>query len=121
MEYTIGEFSKRAGLGIHTLRYYEKEGLLSPQRNTAGRRVYSEDDLHWATLVRRLKDTGMSIRDIRHYAELRTLGETTLEKRMELLELHREKLEQKIRLLLFHEEKLDEKIEYYRTLIRERK
>ena len=37
MEYSIGEFSELTGLGIHTLRYYEQEGLIAPKRNSGNR------------------------------------------------------------------------------------
>lgn len=45
MQYSIGEFAKLTDLGIHTLRYYELEGLITPERNSANRRCYSDKDL----------------------------------------------------------------------------
>lgn len=57
MEYTIGEFSALTNLGIHTLRYYEKENLISPKRKENGRRLYSENDVNWIQFIMRLKDT----------------------------------------------------------------
>lgn len=117
MEYAIGTFSKLSGLGIHTLRYYEKEGLLAPQRNAAGRRRYSEADLAWVSFLKRLKETGMPIREIRRYAGLRALGDITLAERMELLICHRENLERQIQSLLAHRENLDEKITLYQAQI----
>ena len=71
MEYSIGEFSKLTGLGIHTLRYYEQEGLIAPERNSGNRRCYSDKNLTWIAFIKRLKDTGMPIKEIKHYAELR--------------------------------------------------
>ena len=71
MEYSIGEFSKLTGLGIHTLRYYEQEGLIAPERNSGNRRCYYDKDLTWIEFIKRLKDTGMSIKEIKYYAELR--------------------------------------------------
>ena len=71
MEYSIGDFSKLTGLGIHTFRYYEHEGLIAPKRNANNRRCYSDKDLAWAYFINRLKDTGMPIKEIRHYAKLR--------------------------------------------------
>lgn len=50
MDYSIGEFSKVTGLGIHTLRYYEHESLIIPLRNTSNRRRYSEKDIAWIAL-----------------------------------------------------------------------
>ena len=95
MEYSIGEFSKRTGLGIHTLRYYEQEQLITPKRNAANRRRYAEQDILWVEFILRLKSTGMPIREIKRYAALRREGDKTLAERREL-EGHREKLVEKI-------------------------
>ena len=117
MEYTIGEFSKLTNLGIHTLRYYEHEGLLTPERNSGNRRRYSEKDLVWVMFIKRLKDTGMPIKQIQHYAKLRAAGDSTLPERMELLAAHRNALCIQIRQLQENMEKLDSKIEFYRMEI----
>ena len=117
MEYTIGEFSKLTGLGIHTLRYYEQERLIAPERNSGNRRCYSDKDLTWIAFIKRLKETGMPIKEIRHYAELRADGDSTLSERMEMLVQHRQALDEQIAQLQAHKIKLDEKIEFYRNEI----
>lgn len=117
LNYSIGEFSKLTNLGIHTLRYYEHENLITPERNSSNRRRYSEKDIAWIDFIKRLKETGMPIKEIKRYAELRALGEPTLSARMEMLIQHRESLNEQIRLLQEHKEKLDEKIEFYREEI----
>ncbi len=117
MDYSIGEFSKRTGLGIHTLRYYEKEQLLTPTRNAANRRRYSDQDIPWVEFILRLKATGMPIREIKRYAALRREGDETLSQRMELLMGHREALDEQIRELEGHREKLEEKIAFYQQEI----
>lgn len=117
MEYSIGEFSKLTGLGIHTLRYYEQEGLLAPARNLGNRRCYSEHDLTWTYFIKRLKDTGMPIKEIMQYAELRAAGDSTLSERMEMLVQHRQALNAQIAQLQAHRIKLDEKIDFYRNEI----
>lgn len=117
MDYSIGEFSKHTGLGIHTLRYYEKEQLLSPTRNAANRRRYSDQDIPWVEFILRLKATGMPIREIKRYAALRREGDETLSQRMELLMGHREALDEQIRELEEHREKLEEKIAFYQQEI----
>ncbi len=85
MEYSIGEFSRLTDLGIHTLRYYEQEGLITPGRNSSNRRCYSDKDLAWIEFIKRLKDTGMPIKEIQHYAKLRAAGAPTLRERIEML------------------------------------
>ena len=117
MEYSIGEFSKLTRLGIHTLRYYEHENLITPGRNSSNRRCYTDKDLAWIDFIKRLKDTGMPIKEIQHYAELRANGEATLSARMEMLISHRKALNEQINQLKEHMGKLDEKIEFYRREI----
>lgn len=117
MEYSIGEFSKLTRLGIHTLRYYEHENLITPGRNSSNRRCYTDKDLAWIDFIKRLKDTGMPIKEIQHYAELRANGEATLSARMEMLISHRKALNEQINQLKEHMGKLDEKIEFYQQKI----
>lgn len=118
MEYSIGEFSRRTGLGIHTLRYYEQEGLLAPRRDLNNRRRYSDGDAAWAEFILRLKATGMPVRNIKRYANLRAEGDGTLTERLEMLEQHRLALSEKIAELQEHQDRLDKKIEFYREQIR---
>ena len=117
LEYSIGEFSKLTNLGIHTLRYYEHEHLITPGRNSSNRRCYTDKDLAWIDFIKRLKDTGMPIKEIQHYAELRAKGEPTLSERMEMLISHRKALNEQINQLQEHMGKLDKKIEFYRQEI----
>ena len=117
MDYSIGEFSKVTGLGIHTLRYYEHENLIIPLRNSSNRRCYSEKDIAWIAFIKRLKATGMPIKEIKKYAALRAKGDVTLSERMEMLMQHRQSLDERIRQLQEHEAMLDEKIAFYRQEI----
>ena len=117
MDYSIGEFSKVTGLGIHTLRYYEHESLIIPLRNGGNRRRYSEADIAWIDFIKRLKATGMPIKEIKKYAALRAEGDATLPERMEMLIQRRQTLNAQIRRLQEHEAILDEKIAYYQRKI----
>ena len=117
MDYSIGEFSKVTGLGIHTLRYYEHENLIVPLRNASNRRRYSEKDIAWIAFIKRLKATGMPIKEIKKYASLRAKGDVTLSERMEMLIQHRQSMNEQIRQLQEHEAMLDEKIAFYRQEI----
>ena len=118
MDYSIGEFSKVTGLGIHTLRYYEHENLIIPLRNASNRRRYSEKDIAWIAFIKRLKATGMPIKEIKKYAALRAKGDVTLSERMEMLIQHRQPLNEQIRQLQEHKVMLDEKIAFYRQEIK---
>jgi DNA-binding transcriptional MerR regulator len=118
----ISQFAGRCGLTQHTLRYYEKIGLL-PEigRNASNHRDYSERDIVWMEFVKRLKDTNMSLADIRRYAILREKGPETEGERLQLLVAHAEKLEQNIRIETEHLQKLNEKIRFYQKSIEEKK
>lgn len=89
MDYSIGAFSKIIGLSIDTLRYYEKEHLIHVERDTVGRRKYTDADIRWIEFIKRLKETGMPIREIRKYAALRYQGDATMQERLRMLQKHR--------------------------------
>lgn len=113
MNYSIGEFSKITNLSIYTLRYYENQKLIIPNRYPNGRRYYTEADISWIEFIKRLKDTGMPLKDIQKYALLRSQGDSTMEDRMDLLIEHKAQLESQISQLNDHLEKLNNKIQYY--------
>lgn len=65
MGFSIGEVVKKTGLSAHTLRYYEKEGLLPfVTKSSSGLRVYTESDLGWLTMIECLKSSGLQIKEI---------------------------------------------------------
>lgn len=117
MGYAIGEFSTITGISIYTLRYYEKENLIIPNRKENGRRFYSDGDIAWIQFIKRLKDTGMPIKEIQKYAQLRAKGDSTLDERMEMLIQHRAVLKEEISSMQEHLNNLDGKINYYKTEI----
>jgi DNA-binding transcriptional MerR regulator len=97
MEYTIAEVADQTGLTAHTLRYYERAGLLDPpERDWNGHRRYSERDVSMLRLLTRLRATGMPIAEMRRYAELCRVGPETFDERRGLLEDHRRQVLQKI-------------------------
>ena len=67
---TISEAARRTGVSVHTLRYYERAGLVvtTIERSRTGRRRYQEIDLKWIKVCTKLRATGMPIRSIRRYA-----------------------------------------------------
>ena len=84
----ISEAASRSGLSVDTIRFYEKSGLLPPVgRGADGRRDFSAGVVEWLVLLASLRDTGMSMREMRHFAGLYRQGdETVLERRQVLLE-----------------------------------
>lgn len=70
---TIGTLARSAGVGIDTVRYYEREGLLpKPARTASGYRAYAPDTASRLRFIRRAKDLGFSLGDIRDLLALST-------------------------------------------------
>lgn len=114
----IGEISNKTNLPASTLRYYEKKGLLKVDRDKNGKRYYKESDIEWIKFIRRLKETGMLIKDIQHYSELRYVGSITMPERLQILQLHRNYvLEQQLKWTEYLQN-LDDKIEFYQQSIK---
>jgi DNA-binding transcriptional MerR regulator len=94
---TIREVAATTGITTHTLRYYERIGLLQPvARAASGHRRYGEADLRWLDFVKKVHATGMSIRKMLEYARLARKGETTVAARRALLEAHRLTVKEKL-------------------------
>ena len=94
-ELTIQQVAERSGLSAHTLRYYERIGLLEPVgRAKNGHRRYSVDDLGWLELLQCLRATGMSIRQMQEFAQLRRQGAGSIPERLAFLEAHRQQVQQ---------------------------
>lgn len=117
MSYSIGEFSRITNISIYTLRYYEKENLIIPERDKGGRRTYSEKDIAWIDFIKKLKQTNMPIKEIKKYAEYRILGDSTLKERMNLLIEHKERIEAEIAVWNQNLENIDKKIKHYENEI----
>ena len=118
----IKKFSEITSISAHTLRYYEKIGILQEvNRNASGHRNYTERDIVWAEFINRLKETGMPLAQIKEYAALRKQGESTAKARMSLLEQHALVLKQKITEEQQHLKKINEKIQHYEKLLSNKK
>ncbi|WP_392551428.1 MerR family transcriptional regulator [Orbus wheelerorum] len=121
MSYTIKQFAQLVGLTDHTLRYYEKEQLLNPLRSSNGHRVFNQRDIDWIQFILRLKETGMPLKVIKHYAMLLAQGDNTIRERKEILELHQIYLDNKLNEWQGHREKLQQKIDNYHAMCQQRK
>ena len=100
MSYTIGEAAKLLGVAPSTLRYYDKEGLLpSVERSEGGVRIFQDADMGHLSTIKCLKNTGMSIQEIRQYIDLSLQGDETIEARLQLIDHRREAVREQIRQL----------------------
>lgn len=93
----VKEAAALTGLSAHTLRYYERVGLLDPiSRASSGHRRYSEQDTSWIEFLGRLQTTGMPIRKMKRFVDLRRGGDPTVPARRALLEEHRIEVRQRM-------------------------
>ncbi|MCH0568329.1 MerR family transcriptional regulator [Streptomyces sp. MUM 136J] len=112
--YTISEVAAFTGLTAHTLRWYERIGLMDHiERSHTGQRRYTNRDLDWLDLVGKLRLTGMPVADMVRYAQLVREGDTTYAERRELLEATRRDVVARIAELRDTLAVLDRKIGFY--------
>ena len=113
---SIGEASRRTGVSVHTLRYYERAGLVvtTVDRTAGGRRRYQQQDLYWITICTKLRATGMPIKTIRRYAQLVSVGPGNEQERLALMEAHRADVTAKLAELQENLKLIDHKINVYR-------
>ncbi|MCX5140062.1 MULTISPECIES: MerR family transcriptional regulator [unclassified Streptomyces] len=112
--YTISEVAAHTGLTAHTLRWYERIGLMPHvDRSHTGQRRFTNRDLDWLAFVGKLRLTGMPVADMVRYAELLREGDHTFEERQELLEATRRDVRTRIAELQDTLAVLDYKIEFY--------
>jgi DNA-binding transcriptional MerR regulator len=120
--FTVQEAAEATGLSPHTLRYYERIGLIHPiGREANSRRCYTADDIGWIDFLMKLRATGMSIRDMQRYAELQRRGEETLPERVEMLKALRNQVEGRIAELQENLKLVHYKIQIYGQIVAERK
>ena len=120
-KFTIQEVTKATGLSAHTLRYYERIGLIHPiEREENTRRRYTADDVGWIDFLLKLRATGMSIKDMQKYAELQRQGDITLPERVEMLKVLRANVEARMSELNEHLQLVCYKIDIYQKIIAEK-
>ncbi|WP_163512539.1 MerR family transcriptional regulator [Fodinicola acaciae] len=110
---TVGQTAELLGLSAHTLRYYERIGLVDVERSGSGQRRYDREALARVVFITRLRLSGMSINDIGEYIRLVEQGTGTEEQRLELLYRHRAKVQRQLDELRFTMAVIDYKITTY--------
>jgi len=116
---SIADAARRTGVSVHTLRYYERAGLVvtAIDRTTGGRGRYRQLDLDWIKVCTKLRATGMPIKSIRRYAELVSAGHGNEQERLALMEAHRADVIAKLAELEENLKLIDHKIDVYRGRI----
>lgn len=109
----IGEMSKETEISEYTLRYYEKKGLIKVNRDSFNRREYCNQDVEWILFIKKLKDTGMILNDIKKYSQLRYIGDSTIKERKDMLILHRKIIIEEVMKWEKYLSNIDKKIDVY--------
>ncbi len=118
---SIAEVAERTGLTAHTLRYYERAGLILPVgRAPGGQRRYAAADLDWIGFLLRLRDTHMPIGQMQVFARLRSQGDATVPQRRALLAQHLEQVQSSVQTMQRAAQVLETKIAHYQSLERNR-
>ena len=118
MKYLIKEAAEKLNVSIHTLRYYDKEGL-TPfiKKDENGVRKYTEEDLEWIRLLISLRDIDMPISNIREYINLFLQGDKTIEQRRELMIRYRDYVRKKVQGIMSNLELASKKLcQYYEAI-----
>lgn len=119
MEFTIKQVSEITKLSASTLRYYEKEQLIPTiKKSNSGHRIYDEKDLESISIITCLKDTDMTIQDIKKFISLCAIGDTALNERREIILAHRKTVLMRIDKLQQHMNHINYKVDYYNEACR---
>jgi DNA-binding transcriptional MerR regulator len=116
---SISDAARATGVSAHTLRYYERAGLMLERvgRASSSHRRYSDDEIRWIVLLTKLRSTGMPIRGMREYAALVRAGDGNEPERLALLEAHRLAVRTQLRAMQQNLAAIEHKIELYRERI----
>ena len=113
-KYSVTDAAKRSGLSAHTLRYYDDLGLFPFLQRTQGdKRLFSDADMQWVQLIECLRNTGMSIAEVKHYVELCLQGDETIQERLRIVNHQEEIMKDQIREMRRHLKLLQFKKNYY--------
>lgn len=92
----IAAMAEHVGVSPHTLRYYERIGLIDVGRDASGHRRYDPATVRRVVFLTRMRTAGMPITDLRRYVELVAAGDDTIPERLDLLIEHRDTLRAQI-------------------------
>ena len=119
--HTVKAVAELLGVSVHTVRYYDDRGLIpGTKRNAANQRLFDDMEVEWLFLSLTLKNTGLSLKDVKHYIELYQQGDSTLQERYKLLREQKEKTLQEMENLKLRLAVLNRKIDHYRKLLKEK-
>ncbi|CAM4450163.1 DNA-binding transcriptional MerR regulator [Paenibacillus endophyticus] len=113
---SISEVSAKFNIPESTLRYYEKKGLLPLiERDEAGRRLFSENQMTLLEIIIYLKNTHMPVKGIQQYVNWVVEGDSTTERRLEMMKNHKQAVLAEISLMKVALKAIDVKITRYKN------
>lgn len=116
--FTVKEVSELMGISAHSLRFYDKEGLLPTlSRTESKRRVFSYEDLEWVYNIQCWRATGMPLAEIKRYIELLREGEQTIEERFQIILKQQEKAVEEVKAAQERVKILEYKVNWYKALM----
>lgn len=114
MSFTVAQAAAQVGISAHTLRFYAKQGLLPfVQRSAGGIRLFTQQDIEWLELIQCLKNTGMTLKDIKYFADCAVNGDESIAERLAIFEQQRMKVQQQIQELKGYLKVIAHKCEFY--------
>jgi DNA-binding transcriptional MerR regulator len=118
MRRSVSEVAKILGLSVYTLHDYDREGLLPfVERDKNGARVFKDSDFRWLDLIMTLRNTGMTIKNIKQYLTWSIMGDSTIGERFEFINRQKQTVESQIEELKKYLELLEYKQWYYQTAL----
>lgn len=116
--YTVKQVAAILGVSVHTVRYYDDKGLIpGTKRNSANQRMFDNDELEWLFVSITLRNTGLSLAEIKRYITLYQQGDGTLKERYQIMQAQRERTLQEMEDLKLRLAVLDKKLEHYGKLL----
>lgn len=118
MTYSIGEVAETLDLTVHTLRYYDKEGLMPfVERSPSGQRLFKDSDIEALKIIQCLKLTGMPLKEIKGFIQWCQEGDSSLTQRYKMFLERKAKVEAQMEELKKTMEIIDHKCHYYMTAV----
>ena len=116
--YTVKEVADILGVSVHTVRYYDDQGLIpGTKRDSYNQRIFDDMELEWLFVSISLRDTGLPLKEIKRYIELYQQGDSTLQQRFDIMSKQRAKVLEEMENLKLRIKVLDRKVDHYAKLL----
>lgn len=116
--HSMKDITAQTGISYETLKFYCNEGLIpNVQRNENNHRVFTDENLEWINSLTCLRNTGMTIREMKQFAKLIVAGDSTIPCRLEILDAKRAQINLEISKLEHSLAYIDAKEKFYNELL----